>query len=484
MIWFFLCVGILIAGYFTYGALIVRIFGPKNALQTPAYASQDGVDYVPMSNAKVWLVQLLNIAGLGPIFGPILGALYGPIAMLWIVIGCIFAGAVHDYFSGMLSVRQNGSSVPNIVGAQLGNIMKQFMNVFAVILLLLVGVVFVLGPAKLLGSLTSMEVWMWVAIIFGYYILATVMPIDKIIGRLYPIFGGLLIFMSIGLTIGLIYSGKPFFGASGGIESLFVNLHPKELPIWPLIFITIACGAISGFHSTQSPLMARCIQNEKNGHFVFYGAMIGEGIIALIWCTLGLSFYDNPEALNTALAAGGPAKVVHEVSTSLLGGIGGILAVLGVVVLPITSGDTAFRAARLIIAEFLKMPQKAIAKRLLISVPLFVLGYIVSKSDFDIIWRYFGWANQTVAAIMLWAAAAYLVRHGKFHWVCTIPAIMMTAVVSTFLAYAKLGFGLPIQTSTIFGVAFTVAVTLLFFLKIRVSEEAIEIEDGLVSMQS
>lgn len=484
MIWFFLCVGILIAGYFTYGALIVRIFGPKNALQTPAYASQDGVDYVPMSNAKVWLVQLLNIAGLGPIFGPILGALYGPIAMLWIVIGCIFAGGVHDYFSGMLSVRQNGSSVPNIVGVQLGNIMKQFMNVFAVILLLLVGVVFVLGPAKLLGSLTSMEVWMWVAIIFGYYILATVMPIDKIIGRLYPIFGGLLIFMSIGLTIGLIYSGKPFFGASGGIESLFVNLHPKELPIWPLIFITIACGAISGFHSTQSPLMARCIQNEKNGHFVFYGAMIGEGIIALIWCTLGLSFYDNPEALNTALAAGGPAKVVHEVSTSLLGGIGGILAVLGVVVLPITSGDTAFRAARLIIAEFLKMPQKAMAKRLLISVPLFVLGYIVSKSDFDIIWRYFGWANQTVAAIMLWAAAAYLVRHGKFHWVCTIPAIMMTAVVSTFLAYAKLGFGLPIQTSTIFGVAFTVAVTLLFFLKIRVSEEAIEIEDGLVSMQS
>lgn len=484
MIWFFLCVGILIAGYFTYGALIVRIFGPKKALQTPAYASQDGVDYVPMSNAKVWLVQLLNIAGLGPVFGPILGALYGPIALLWIVIGCIFAGAVHDYFSGMLSVRQNGSSVPNIVGAQLGNIMKQFMNVFAVILLLLVGVVFVLGPAKLLGSLTSMEVWMWVAIIFGYYILATVMPIDKIIGRLYPIFGGLLIFMSIGLTIGLIYSGKPFFGASGGIGNLFVNLHPKELPIWPLIFITIACGAISGFHSTQSPLMARCIQNEKNGHFVFYGAMIGEGIIALIWCTLGLSFYDSPEALNTALAAGGPAKVVHEVSTSLLGGLGGILAVLGVVVLPITSGDTAFRAARLIIAEFLKMPQKAIAKRLLISVPLFVLGYIVSKSDFDIIWRYFGWANQTVAAIMLWAAAAYLVRHGKFHWVCTIPAIMMTAVASTFLAYAKLGFGLPIQTSTMFGVAFTVAVTLLFFLKIRVSEEAIEIEDSLVSMQS
>ncbi len=483
MIWFFLCVAILLAGYFTYGVIIERIFGPKEALKTPAYASKDGVDFVPMSNAKVWLVQLLNIAGLGPVFGPILGALYGPIAMLWIVIGCIFAGAVHDYFSGMLSVRQNGASVPVIVGTQLGNVMKQFMNVFAVVLLLLVGVVFVLGPAKLLGSMTGMEVWMWTGIIFGYYILATILPIDKIIGRFYPIFGGLLIFMSVGLTIGLIFSDKTFFAATGGIENLFVNLHPKELPIWPLIFITIACGAISGFHSTQSPLMARCIQNEKNGRFVFYGAMIGEGIIALVWCTLGLSFYESSTALNEVLAAGGPAKVVHDVSTSLLGGLGGVLAVLGVVILPITSGDTAFRAARLIIAEFLKMPQKAVAKRLLISVPLFALGYFVSKSDFDLIWRYFGWANQTVAAIMLWAAAAYLVRHGKFHWVCTVPAIVMTTIVVTFLANAKIGFGLPMETSTIIGVAFTVAATVLFFLKIRLSETAIEIEDALVKEQ-
>ena len=484
MVWFFLCVGILVAGYFTYGGVIERIFGPKEMLKTPAYASTDGVDFVPMSNAKVWLVQLLNIAGLGPVFGPILGALYGPIAMLWIVVGCIFAGAVHDYFAGMLSVRQNGASVPNIVGTQLGSFMKQFMNSFAVILLLLVGVVFVLGPAKLLGSMTGMQVWMWTAIIFAYYILATILPIDKIIGRLYPFFGGLLIFMSVGLTVGLIYSGKTFFAAAGGIENLFVNLHPKELPIWPLIFITIACGAISGFHSTQSPLMARCIQNEKNGRFVFFGAMIGEGIIALIWCTLGLSFYETPAALNAVLAAGGPAKVVHDVSTSLLGGIGGILAVLGVVILPITSGDTAFRAARLIIAEFVKMPQQAMSKRLLISVPLFVLGYFVSKSDFDLIWRYFGWANQTVAAIMLWAGAAYLVRHGKFHWVCTVPAIMMTTIVVTFLANAKIGFGLPMHSSTIIGIAFTVGATVLFFLRIRLSETAIEKEDGLLSKQT
>ena len=483
MIWFFLCVGLLIAGYFTYGVVIERIFAPKEALKTPAYASNDGVDYVPMSSLKVWLVQLLNIAGLGPVFGPILGALYGPIAMLWIVVGCIFAGAVHDYFAGMLSVRQNGASVPNLVGKQLGNVMKQVMNIFAVILLLLVGIVFVLGPAKLLGSLTSMEVWMWTAIIFAYYILATIMPIDKIIGRFYPFFGALLLFMSLGLTIGLIYSGKTFFVAAGGIDNLFTNLHPKELPIWPLIFITIACGAISGFHSTQSPLMARCIQNEKNGRFVFYGAMIGEGIIALIWCTLGLSFYDTTADMNAVLAAGGPAKVVHDVSTSLLGGVGGILAVLGVVVLPITSGDTAFRAARLIIAEFLKMPQKEISRRLLISVPLFVIGYFVSKSDFDLIWRYFGWANQTVAAVMLWAAAAYLVRHNKFHWVCTIPAVVMTTIVVTFIANAKIGFGLPMQTATTIGIAFTLVATIVFFLRIRASKEAIAEEEGLISKQ-
>jgi len=484
MLWFFLCVGLLLAGYFTYGVVIERIFGPKEALKTPAYASQDGVDYVPMSNAKVWLVQLLNIAGLGPVFGPILGALYGPVAMLWIVVGCVFAGAVHDYFSGMLSVRQNGASVPNIVGKQLGNVMKQLMNVFAVVLLLLVGIVFVLGPAKLLGSMSGMDVALWTAIIFAYYILATVLPIDKIIGRLYPFFGGLLLFMSFGLIIGLIFSDKTFFAATSGAESLFSNLHPKELPIWPLIFITIACGAISGFHSTQSPLMARCLQNEKNGRFVFYGAMIGEGIIALIWCTLGLSFYETPAAMNAVLAAGGPAKVVHDVSTSLLGSLGGILAVLGVVVLPITSGDTAFRAARLIIAEFIKLPQRDIAKRLMIAVPLFVIGYFISRTDFDVIWRYFGWANQTVAMVMLWAAAAYLVRHNKFHWVCTIPAVLMTAIVVTFIANAKIGFGLPMDTATTIGIAFTLAATVVFFLRIRASKEAIAEEDALVSKQA
>ncbi|MFM1678940.1 carbon starvation protein A [Aeromonas salmonicida] len=463
MIWFFLCVGLLVAGYFIYGKFIERIFGPKPERATPAITMADGVDYVPMSDKKVYLVQLLNIAGVGPIFGPILGALYGPVAMLWIVFGCIFAGAVHDYFSGMLSVRAKGASVPTVVGEHLGTVAKHFMNLFAVVLLMLVGVVFVLSPAGLLANLTSTDLVYWIVAIFAYYILATIVPIDKIIGRFYPIFGALLVFMSVGLIIGLIVSGKGFYNT--GMD--FSNLHPTELPLWPLLFITIACGAVSGFHATQSPLMARCMQNEKSGRFIFYGAMIGEGVIALIWCTLGLSFYESTEALNATMANGGPAAVVHEVSTSLLGTVGGILAILGVVILPITSGDTAFRSARLIVADFFNLTQKPMAKRLLIAVPMFILGFIISKAEFGVIWRYFGWANQTTAVIMLWAAAAYLAKEGKLHWVCTIPAMFMTAVVFTYLANAPIGFGLEMGISTVIGLASTAAITIAFLLKYR-----------------
>ncbi|OCA59325.1 carbon starvation protein CstA [Aeromonas piscicola] len=463
MIWFFLCVGLLIAGYFIYGKFIERIFGPKPERATPAITMADGVDYVPMSDKKVYLVQLLNIAGVGPIFGPILGALYGPVAMLWIVFGCIFAGAVHDYFSGMLSVRAKGASVPTVVGEHLGTAAKHFMNLFAVVLLMLVGVVFVLSPAGLLANLTSIDLVYWIVAIFAYYILATIVPIDKIIGRFYPIFGALLVFMSVGLIIGLIVSGKGFYNT--GMD--FSNLHPTELPLWPLLFITIACGAVSGFHATQSPLMARCMQNEKSGRFIFYGAMIGEGVIALIWCTLGLSFYDSTEALNATMASGGPAAVVHEVSTSLLGTVGGILAILGVVILPITSGDTAFRSARLIVADFLHLTQKPMAKRLLIAVPMFILGFLISKAEFGIIWRYFGWANQTTAVIMLWTAAAYLAKEGKLHWVCTLPAMFMTAVVFTYLANAPIGFGLEMGISTIIGLACTLVTTVAFLVKFR-----------------
>lgn len=472
MLWFLICVAILIGGYFTYGKFVESTFGPMPERQTPAVTMADGVDYVEMSNKKVYLIQLLNIAGLGPIFGPILGALYGPVAMLWIVLGCIFAGAVHDYFSGMLSVRANGASVPTVVGNQLGNTAKHFMNIFAVVLLMLVGVVFVLGPAKLLANLTSMNLVIWISIIFVYYILATLVPIDKIIGRFYPIFGMLLLFMSIGLIVGLAVSDHAFYAQ--GLDFL-TNYHPKNLPLWPLLFITISCSALSGFHATQSPLMARCIQNEKSGRFIFYGAMIGEGIIGLIWCTLGLSFYHDPAALNATLASGGPAAVVHEVSTSLLGTVGGLLAVLGVIVLPITSGDTAFRSARLIIADFLNISQKAIAKRLLIAVPMFVIGFIISKAEFGVIWRYFGWANQTTAMLMLWSAAAYLIKNAKFHWICTIPATFMTAVTITYLMNAKIGFGLEMSVASIIGVIVAI-VAFIFFMKLGTAAASKELQ--------
>ncbi|WP_445495857.1 carbon starvation CstA family protein [Photorhabdus sp. SF281] len=478
MLWFLLCIGLLLAGYFIYGKIVEKIFTIRPERKTPALSMADGVDYVAMSTPKVWLIQLLNIAGVGPIFGPILGALYGPLAMLWIVFGCIFAGAVHDYFSGMLSVRAQGASVPVIVGNELGKAMKHFMNIFAVILLMLVGVVFVLSPAGLLNNLLKEAIgWdsiaIWVGVIFAYYILATLVPIDKIIGRLYPLFGALLLFMSVALMVGLAMSDKPFY--SQGLD-FTTNFNPKDLPVWPLLFVTIACGAISGFHATQSPLMARCMQNEKNGRFVFYGAMIGEGIIALIWCTLGLSFYEDTDALQAVIDQGTASLVVHEVSTSLLGTVGGILAILGVVILPITSGDTAFRSARLIIAEFLNISQQEMTKRLLLSVPMFVVGYLITKTDFNIIWRYFGWANQTTAMVMLWAASAWLLRRDKFHWITTLPAMFMTAVCFTYLAFAPEGFALDWNISVIIGLAAMVIVTLVFFAKVRAKSASDDIE--------
>lgn len=458
---FFTCVLLLIAGYYVYGSFVDRIFGPDANRPVPSATMRDGVDFVPMSTPKLFLIQLLNIAGLGPIFGPILGALYGPSALLWIVAGSIFAGGVHDYFSGMLSLRANGDSVPNVVGRELGGAFRQFMNYFSIILLLLVGVVFVLGPGKLLSQLTGWPVNYWVAAIFGYYFLATILPIDKIIGRLYPIFGALLLFMSISLTV-MIMTSPEHQVLPGGLS--MANTHPKDLPVWPLMFITIACGAISGFHATQSPMMARCCTSEKNGRFVFYGAMIGEGIIALIWCTLGLSFYNDAGALGAAIAKGSPSGVVNEVSTALLGGgLGSALAILGVVILPITSGDTAFRSARLIIAEYIKMPQAAIAKRLIIALPLFAMGFVVSLGDFNIIWRYFGWANQTLAMVMLWAAAAYLIKRGKLHWICTIPATFMTAVTFSYLSMEKIGFNLPYTWANAIGIACAVAALVAFF---------------------
>lgn len=511
MLWFFFCIAVLIAGYFIYGKVIEKIFVINPNKNTPAYTMTDGVDYVPMSKGRIWLIQLLNIAGTGPIFGPILGALYGPVAMLWIVLGCIFAGAVHDYMCGMLSVRNGGASMPYLTGKYLGRPVKHFINLLAVVLLLLVGVVFVASPAQLLSSIT-MDVFgtnatgaisvdnaesiasqaqatantafgmskeaiiaLWTAIIFIYYIIATLLPIDKIIGKVYPFFGGLLLFMSLGMTYGLLKNelgaqGDYFFNSMGGltVESFFQNFQPKgDLPIWPLLFLTITCGALSGFHATQTPLMARCAQHESEGRFIFYGAMIAEGIIALIWCAVGMSFYPDLSALQGAISAGSPSKVVYDSSIAYLGAIGGVFAVLGVVILPITSGDTAFRAARLIIAEFLNLEQRTLIKRLWIAIPLFAIGFIVSKVDFQILWRYFSWANQTVAVVMLWTASGYLYRYRKFHWVCTLPALMMSCACYTFLAYNKIGFGLDYTLSVWIGFGLTVLTAGAFFMFVK-----------------
>ncbi|WP_120513256.1 carbon starvation protein A [Photobacterium salinisoli] len=472
MAWFLICVAALIGGYFIYGTFIEKLFGINEKRQTPAYTMQDGVDYVPMSKKKVYLVQLLNIAGVGPIFGPIMGALYGPAAMLWIVLGCIFAGAVHDYFSGMLSVRNGGASVPTLSGRYLGNGAKHFMNIFAIVLLLLVGVVFVSAPAGMITNLvneqTDMTVSMgsMVAIIFAYYIIATIVPVDKIIGRFYPLFGFLLIFMSVGLITAIAVSSEYTLLGDYQVSQMFTNMNPNDLPLWPALFITIACGAISGFHATQSPLMARCMENEKNGRFVFYGAMIGEGVIALIWCALALSFFGSVENLSDAVANGGPGNVVYSASFGLLGVVGGVVAFLGVVILPITSGDTAFRSSRLILAEYFNMEQKSLRNRLLMAVPLFIIGGILTQVDFGIIWRYFGFANQTTAVMMLWTASAYLLRHNKLHWVTTVPAIFMTTVVITFiLNNSTLGFGLPMMISTVIGLIATLGITVYVIVK-------------------
>ncbi|GLS89978.1 carbon starvation protein A [Psychromonas marina] len=466
MLWFLFCVALLLGGYFFYGAFIEKVFGIKSERTTPAFSKTDGVDYVPMSKSKVYLVQLLNIAGVGPIFGPIMGALYGPAAMLWIVLGCIFAGAVHDYFSGMLSVRNGGASVPAITGKYLGNGAKHFMNIFALVLLLLVGVVFVSAPAGMLTNLVNqqtdlaMPMLTMVIIIFSYYVIATIVPIDKIIGRFYPFFGALLVFMSVGLVVALGFSSEHSLLGDYEMSMMFTNMNPNDMPLWPALFITIACGAISGFHATQSPLMARCLENESNGRFVFYGAMIGEGIIALIWCALALSFFGSVEALSEAVSAGGPGAIVYDTSIGLLGVFGGIVAFLGVVILPITSGDTAFRSSRLIMAEYFNMPQKSIRNRLLMALPLFVLGAVLTQVDFGIIWRYFGFANQTTAVMMLWTASAYLLRHNKLHWVATVPAMFMTTVVITFILNSStLGFGLGIDIATTLGVIAMLMIT-------------------------
>lgn len=457
----------LVAGYFIYGRVVEKVFGVDSSRKTPAITKADGVDYIPMPAWKVYMIQFLNIAGTGPIFGAIMGAKFGPSAYLWIVFGCIFAGAVHDYMTGMLSIRNNGAGLPDLVGEYLGKGTKTFILAFSIIVLMLVGTVFVFSPALILGDIagdgSKIAIMAWVGVIFLYYLLATLMPIDKIIGRIYPVFSFALLFMAVALMVCLfvkwpvlpeIWDGLGNLGESKGLLS--------GQPVFPCLFITIACGAVSGFHATQSPLMARCVADEKLGRPVFYGAMITEGIVALIWATVASWFFYGGGAaeVGPGLSAAAP-EVVVKVSEGWLGILGGILAILGVVAAPITSGDTAFRSARLIVADFLHLPQKPIRNRLIISIPLFILAsfllwYNIADEDgFNVIWRYFGWANQTLAVFMLWTATAYLVKYrgGMSFMLTLLPAAFMTAVCVTYLCVAKIGLNLPVTWNWYIGIS-------------------------------
>lgn len=451
----------LILGYVIYGKYVEKVFGVSENRETPAVRLADGVDYVELDWKKAFLIQFLNIAGLGPIFGAVAGALWGPAAFLWIVFGCIFAGATHDYLSGMLSVRHDGATIAEIVGHYLGDNAKKIMRVFSVVLLVLVGVVFVNGPAGILASMTSINTLTWVAVIVAYYMLATVLPVDKLIGKIYPIFGASLIIMGIGIGGGLILKGYNI------PEISMVNLHPKGISIYPYLFITIACGAISGFHATQSPLMARCMKNEKEGRKIFYGSMIAEGVIALVWAAAAMTFFGGTEGLMNAGPAG---VVVNTISNSILGKVGGALALLGVVACPITSGDTAFRSARLAIADAINYKQGPVKNRFIIAIPLFAVGIGLCFIDFAIIWRYFAWANQTLATIALWAGAVYLANEGKNHWIATIPGVFMTAVVTTYILIAPEGFRLSETIGYVVGIAGAIVALGLFLKKINKKE--------------
>ncbi len=501
MVCFLCAVVLLILGYVVYGVIAEKIFGIDRSRPTPVQLHADGVDSVALPPYKIFFIQLLNIAGLGPVFGPIMGAVYGPAALLWVVFGCIFAGAVHDFLTGAMSLRYGGVSYPEVIGRNLGPYVRWFMLIFTIWFMILVGAVFVNGPAGLLsfktqqllhttswgndflqwlvtcplanfcrapdGSVASGKVLTlaFAICIFAYYFLATILPIDKIIGRVYPLFAILLLFMAVGLFIALLVNPAYTVLPNLKYSDFFTNLHPKGLPIWPLLFVTIACGAISGFHATQSPMMARCMRSEGQARTMFYGVMIAEGLIALIWVTIGLSFYDgDPQAL---LAAGTPAVVVAKTSEGLLGGmIGGTLVFLGVVILPISTGDTAFRTGRLILADMLHMQQKQISKRVIIAIPLFLLGIYFAVGDFRAIWMAFGWTNQTLACVSLWAAAVWLRRRDRLHWIATLPALFMTSVCGAYLFYYdKFPFNWSLTASTWTGIFIAAMCFVIFLLR-------------------
>ena len=458
MITFISSIIILILGYVFYGKYIERVFEIYPDKETPAYSKQDNMDFVPMPAWKGWMIQLLNIAGLGPIFGAVSGALYGPVAFIWIVVGCIIAGGVHDYFSGMLSLRHGGAQFPKLVQHYLGKFIRVFTDIVSVVLMVLVAAAFVAGPAQLLSSKTPISFLVALIIIFAYFILAAILPINKIIGRIYPIFGVILIVMAVSVAVALIFSGKPI------PEITVQNLHPSGIPVWPLLMVTISCGAISGFHCTQSPIISRTVKNESEGREVFYGAMISEGIIALIWAAAGMTFFGGTKGLASQLQSIGPAGVVDQISIQLLGPVGGVLALLGVIILPITTGDTALRSSRMIIEDFVKDKVSINSKALMIAAS-FAVGipaFFLSTIDYSFLWRYVGFTNQIVATVMLWVSVSYLLRYNKAHLVAGIPALFMTGAVSVYVLYAPEGLSLPYNTALIGGAVVFIIVSILY----------------------
>lgn len=468
MITFFICLAALVAAYFLYGAFLDRLVGIDAKADVPSKSCYDGVDYIPLPRWRIFLIQLLNIAGTGPIFGAILGACYGPVAFLWITIGGIFLGAMHDYISGVISLRNGGKSLPEIIGKYLGRGMHRFTLVVIPILMILVGAVFIVTPSQILADKTNLPYILWVGVIIVYYFVATVLPVDKIIAKIYPIFGAALIFMAVAL-FGVILFGDYSVPELVSVDNMHFNA--EALPIVPTLFISIACGAISGFHATQSPLMARCMNNEREARPIFFGAMISESVVALIWAAIAMAFFGGVDGLNDFMVANNSnaGVAVSLISDTTLGTIGSILAILGVVVAPITSGDTAFRSARLIIADMLGYDQKPVYKRLIVSLPLFVIGVAIAFVDFDIIWRYFAWSNQALSVITLWMITAWLMRRGsRWSVIALLPAIFMTYVCSSFVFVSSQFVGMGATAEAyIYGGAVTAIIAGLLMVNIR-----------------
>lgn len=455
MITFLVCLAALVIGYLVYGRIVERVFRPDDR-ETPAVAIHDGVDFNVLPVWRAFLIQLLNIAGTGPIFGALMGAVFGPVVLVWIVLGSILGGAVHDYMTGMISLRMNGVMVGDIVEKTLGRWASLLMRVFSVVLMILVGTVFTSSPAELLARLTPewMDANFWVAIILIYYLLATLLPIDALIAKFYPFFGAVLLVMAVSIPVALLVQGYQL------PEMTLANLHPEGLPVWPFMCVTVACGAISGFHATQSPIISRCLKSERSGRRVFYGAMIAEAVIAMVWAAAGIAFYETTGGLLTALNTLKQSGVVYDVCTKLMGVVGGIIAIVGVVACPITSGDTAFRGTRLAIADWFGIDQKPFRNRLFITIPCFAVCVVLLQLDFSVIWRYFAWSNQTLAAIMLWAASAYLAVHAANRWyslITALPAAYMTAVVCTYILTAQEGLRLGLPISLTVGIAIALA---------------------------